>query len=71
MCLICQRIEMIERNENPYFVKEYETGYLVLGDHQYFQDYCLFLSKKHVTELHELPRDWRISIFPKWQMLLK
>ncbi len=45
MCLICQRIEMIERNENPYFVKEYETGYLVLGDHQYFQDYCLFLSK--------------------------
>ncbi|HGI5021112.1 TPA: HIT family protein [Streptococcus agalactiae] len=59
MYLICQRINMIEQNENPYFVKEYETGYLVLGDYQYFQGYCLFLSKKHVTELHELPRDWR------------
>ena len=28
-CLICKRIEMIKNNENPYFVKELETGYVV------------------------------------------
>lgn len=59
VCLICERIEAIKRGQNPYFVKEYPTGYLVLGDHQYFKGYCLFLAKQHVTELHDLPKDER------------
>ena len=54
MCLICQRIEWIKAGENPYFVKELETGYVVIGDHQYFEGYTLFLAKEHVTELHHL-----------------
>ena len=37
MCLICDRIELIKAGENPYFVKELETGYVVIGDHQYLQ----------------------------------
>ncbi len=36
-CLICERIEQIKRGENPYFVCELSTGYVVLGDHQRFQ----------------------------------
>ena len=54
MCLICQRIEWIKSGENPYFVKELETGYVVIGDHQYFEGYTLFLAKEHVTELHHM-----------------
>ena len=54
MCLICQRIELIKAGENPYFVKELETGYVVIGDHQYFKGYTLFLAKEHVTELHHM-----------------
>ena len=54
MCLICQRIELIKSGDNPYFVKELETGYVVIGDHQYFEGYTLFLAKEHVTELHHL-----------------
>ena len=54
MCLICQRIEWIKAGENPYFVKELETGYVVIGDHQYFKGYTLFLAKEHVTELHHM-----------------
>ena len=54
MCLICQRIELIKAGENPYFVKELETGYVVIGDHQYFEGYTLFLAKDHVTELHHM-----------------
>ncbi len=54
MCLICDRIQMIRNGTNPYFVKELETGYVVLGDHQHFRGYTLFLSKRHETELFHL-----------------
>ncbi len=53
-CLICDRIEKIKQNANPYFVKELNTGYVVLGDHQLFRGYTLFLCKEHKKELHEL-----------------
>lgn len=59
MCLICERIQLIEEGKNPYFVKEFETGYVVIGDHQHFRGYTLFLSKKHVRELHDVPKEWR------------
>jgi diadenosine tetraphosphate (Ap4A) HIT family hydrolase len=53
-CLICNRINLINENKNPYFVRELSTGYVVLADSQYFEGYTLFLSKRHVTELHQL-----------------
>ena len=37
MCFICDRIEMIKNGENPYFVKELSSGYVVLGDNPYFE----------------------------------
>ena len=54
MCLICDRIRMIKEGSNPYFVKELKTGYVVLGDHQHFKGYTLFLCKEHCTELFHL-----------------
>ncbi|MGM9553839.1 MAG: HIT family protein [Faecousia sp.] len=54
MCLICDRINMINEGANPYFVKELETGYVVIGDHQHFKGYTLFLCKEHKTELFQL-----------------
>ncbi|MDD6155763.1 MAG: HIT family protein [Lachnospiraceae bacterium] len=55
MCLICDRIEMIKNGSNPYFVKELETGYVVIGDNQHFYGYTLFLYKNHdKTELFQL-----------------
>ena len=58
MCLICDRIEMIKRGENPYFVRELKTGYVVIGDHQHFRGYTLFLYKEHgdKTELFHLDK---------------
>ncbi len=58
MCLICDRIEMIQNGTNPYFVKEMETGYVVLGDHQHFKGYTLFLCKQHETELFHLDKNF-------------
>lgn len=54
MCLICDRINMIKDGTNPYFVKELETGYVVLGDNQHFKGYTLFLFKIHKTELFQV-----------------
>ena len=54
MCLICDRIHMIQEGTNPYFVKELQTGYVVMGDHQHFKGYTLFLCKEHRTELFHL-----------------
>ena len=53
-CLVCDRIELIKKNENKYFVKELESGYVVLADVQYFLGYTIFLSKIHTDELHKL-----------------
>ncbi len=57
MCLICDRIQMIKAGTNPYFVRELDTGYVVLGDNQHFKGYTLFLLKEHLTELFELQDD--------------
>ena len=54
MCLICDRIQAIKDHQNPFFVRELETGYVVLGDHQYFEGYTLFLCKRHESELFDL-----------------
>ena len=59
MCFICDRINMIKNGENPYFVKELKTGYVVIGDHQHFKGYTLFLYKQHKTELFQLDMEER------------
>ncbi len=58
MCLICDRVRMIKEGKNPYFVKELETGYVVMGDHQHFKGYTLFLCKMHETELFYLDKEF-------------
>ena len=59
MCLVCDRINMIKKGTNPYFVKELKTGYVVIGDHQHFRGYTLFLCKEHRTELFHLDAETR------------
>lgn len=59
MCGVCERIKMIQEGSNPYFVCQLETGYVVIGDHQRFKGYTLFLCKQHAKEIHDLPYDFR------------
>jgi len=56
---MCKVIEQIKKNENPYFVKELETGYVILGWNQHFYGYTLFISKQHKVELFELDIEFR------------
>lgn len=69
MCLICDRIAMIQRGENPYFVKELETGYVVIGDHQHFKGYTLFLCKRHETELFHVSPEYKIKFLEEMSLV--
>lgn len=60
-CLVCERIKMIKDGTNPYFVMELETGYVVIGDHQHFKGYTLFLCKEHAIELHHLEEEYKLK----------
>jgi diadenosine tetraphosphate (Ap4A) HIT family hydrolase len=54
---------MIKNGTNPYFVKELETGYVVIGDNQHFYGYTLFLYKHHgaITELFHLEKEEKMK----------
>ena len=71
MCFICDRIEMIKNGTNPYFVKELETGYVVIGDNQHFYGYTLFLYKFHgdKTELFHLDKSERQKFMEEMTMV--
>jgi len=69
MCLICERIELIKQGKNPHFVKELETGYVVIGDGQYFKGYTLFLAKEHVTELHQIEYETKIKFLEEMSIV--
>lgn len=58
-CFICDRISKIKEGTNPYFVRELNTGYIVLGDYQFYRGHTIFLCKEHVVELHELSDDFK------------
>ncbi len=58
-CFICNRIDQIKKGTNQYFVTELTTGYVVIGDYQFYHGYTLFLCKQHVTELHFLDEEFK------------
>lgn len=68
-CLICTRIDQIKDNANPYFVSEMKTGYVVIGDHQYFKGYTLFLAKQHLPELHLLKMPERVEFLKEMSIV--
>ena len=61
MCFVCDRIKETRVGNNPFFVKELETGYVVIGDNQHFKGYSLFLCKEHKTELFQLDRSQKMK----------
>lgn len=71
MCLICERIKMIKEHNNPYFVKELETGYVVIGDHQHFKGYTLFLCKEHKSELFQLEQSYKLRFLAEMSTVAK
>ncbi len=68
-CMVCKRIELILQGNNPYFVRELQTGYVVIGDYQRFKGYTLFLCKEHATELHFLDQNFRYTFLQEMSLV--
>ncbi len=58
-CNMCKVIDQIKNGENPWLVREFESGYAILGWNQHFYGYTLFICKKHVVELFDLEEEYR------------
>jgi diadenosine tetraphosphate (Ap4A) HIT family hydrolase len=55
-CGICSIIDKIRGNAFPDWIAELPRSWLTLGDAQFYRGYCVLLAKRHVTELHAMPR---------------
>lgn len=67
-CEICARIARFTP-ENPYLIRELETGYAVLGDNQYYPGYTIFLAKTCVPELHLLLPEIRATFLDEMSIV--
>ncbi len=55
-CGICAMIERLAASEFPDAIAELPRSWLILGDAQFYRGYCVILAKRHVREMHALPR---------------
>lgn len=53
---MCDRMAKERARGMPYLIHEFPLSYFIVGDHQYHRGYSLLVLKRHVRELHELPR---------------
>ena len=67
-CEICKRLPRITP-DSPYFIAELETGFAVLGDHQIYDGYTLFIAKRCVPELHLLPHNERAKFLDEMALV--
>lgn len=70
-CDMCKVIDQIKKGENPWFVKEFETGYVIFGWNQYFYGYVIFICKEHATELWELEENFRKQYLNEMTLVAK
>lgn len=54
MCQTCERIEQIKQENDPFFLLETRTGYVILDSHQLFRGHVQFLCKQCKKELYQL-----------------
>lgn len=62
-CPLCDRVELIKAGQYPFLIHEFEHSYLMLGEHQYFDGYCVLISKNHHREMADIPSPEREMIF--------
>ena len=56
-CKMCKK--QIDIHNDPYFIAELETGYVILGWFQRFKGYTVFQCKEHGPELFDLEPNFR------------
>ncbi len=56
-CAFCALIDRLRSGASqPDLVAELPRSWMILGDAQFYRGYCILVAKRHVTELHLMPR---------------
>ncbi len=69
MCTTCERIEQIKQGNDPFFVAETRSGYVVLDQSQLFEGHVLFLSKACKKELYQLDYHTRVAFLSEASLI--
>jgi diadenosine tetraphosphate (Ap4A) HIT family hydrolase len=62
-------IDRIKAGSFPDFIAELSTGYVILGDQQFYRGYCVLLAKLHATELYLMPADAARALFDEMRLV--
>ncbi len=66
-CKMCEQQKNIK--DDPYFIMELETGYVILGWYQRFRGYTVFNCKEHGPELYDLDPVFRAKHLVEMSMV--
>ena len=67
ICKICESLKTIK--DDPYYITELETGYVVLKLYQRFKGYTIFECKVHAEGCMNLNLNTKRSFFLKCRLL--
>lgn len=59
-CPLCERVQ---NQIYPFLIHEFNQSFLYLGEHQYYEGYCVLVSKKHYREMTDMPEEERNELF--------
>ncbi|WP_408097828.1 HIT family protein [Peredibacter sp. HCB2-198] len=62
-CPLCDRSKNTAEGKYPYLIHEFKHSYLYLGEHQYYQGYCVLVTKDHYREMTDVPSPKREELF--------
>lgn len=54
-CTLCQRVSLTQSNQYPFLIHEFANSYLMLGEHQFYEGYCVLVAKNHYREITDIP----------------
>ncbi|MFA5583379.1 MAG: HIT family protein [Bacteriovoracaceae bacterium] len=63
MCPLCERVNLTGNGQYPYLIKEFDHSYLYLGEHQFYEGYCVLVTKEHYREMSDISSPVREEIF--------
>ena len=62
-CPLCDRSKNTAEGKYPFLIHEFKHSYLYLGEHQYYQGYCVLVTKDHYREMTDVPSPKREELF--------
>ncbi|MHB1423041.1 MAG: HIT family protein [Gemmataceae bacterium] len=70
-CPFCRKVETVDESGASDLVWRFPHSIAFLGTWQFYQGYCLLLSRRHATELNDLPDDERRAYLDEMCLLAR